>query len=33
MGCVHTHQEILAIDGCGGSNHVQSAIEKIEKYN
>jgi hypothetical protein len=32
MGCVHTHQEIPAIDECHGPNH-QNATEKIEKYN
>jgi len=33
MGCVHTHRKILAIDGCDDPNHVQNAMEKIEKYN
>jgi hypothetical protein len=39
MGCVHTHQGILAIEGWGNSNHVQSIVkitredEKIGKTN
>jgi hypothetical protein len=30
MGCVHTHQGILAIEGWGSPNHVQN-VEKTEK--
>jgi hypothetical protein len=31
MGCVHTHQGILAIEGWGSPNHVQNVVEKTEK--
>jgi hypothetical protein len=31
MGCVHTHQKILAIEGWNISNHVQNIVKKLKK--
>jgi len=33
MGYVHTHQRILAIEGWGNPNCVQSGVQKIEEDN
>jgi hypothetical protein len=29
MGCVHTHQRILAIKGWGSPSHIQNIVKKI----
>ncbi len=33
MGCVHTHQGILAIEGWGNASCIQSLVEKNGEYN
>jgi hypothetical protein len=33
MGCVHTHQRILAIEEWGSSSHIQNVMEKIGEDN
>jgi hypothetical protein len=33
MGCVHTHQGILAIEGWGSSSHLWNVMEKIGEDN
>jgi len=33
MGCVHTHQGILRIEGCGIPSHVWSIVEKDGEDN
>ncbi len=33
MGCVHTHQGILAIEGWGNASCIQSLMEKNGEYN
>ncbi len=33
MGCVHTHQGMLAIEGWGSPNCIQSVMQKIGKDN
>jgi len=33
MGCVHMHQEIPTIEGCGNPSHVQSVVEKNGEDN
>jgi hypothetical protein len=33
MGCVHTHWRILAFEGCGNPNRVQSVMEKDGEDN
>jgi hypothetical protein len=33
MGCVHTHQRILAIERWGNSNHVLYIVNKTRENN
>jgi hypothetical protein len=33
MGCVHTHQGMLAIEGWGSPSRVRSAMEKTGEDN
>ncbi len=33
MGCVRTHQRILAIEGCVSPSHVQSVVQKNKEDN
>jgi hypothetical protein len=33
MGCVHTHQKVLTIEGCGNPSRVWSAMEKVGEDN
>jgi hypothetical protein len=33
MGCVHTHQRILTIEGWGSLSHIQKVVEKIGEDN
>jgi uncharacterized metal-binding protein len=33
MRCVHMHQRILAIEGCGNLNCVKSDVERTREYN
>jgi len=33
MGCVHTHQRIPTIEGCGSPNRIRSVAKKIGKNN
>jgi hypothetical protein len=33
MECVHTHQKIPTIDGCGSLSHVQNFVEKTREDN
>jgi len=33
MGCVHTHQKIPAIEGCGSLSCVQNVVEKYGEDN
>jgi hypothetical protein len=33
MGCVHMHQGIPTIEGCGSPSHVQNVVEKNGENN
>jgi hypothetical protein len=33
MGCEHTYQRKLAIQGCGSLKHIHSIVEKIREDN
>jgi hypothetical protein len=33
MGCVHAHRKVLAIEGWGSPNHVQSVVKKTKEDN
>jgi len=33
MGCVHTRQGRLAIEGCGSPSHVWNILEKTKEDN
>jgi hypothetical protein len=33
MGCVHTHQGILAIEGWGSPYCIQNVVEKTKEIN
>ncbi len=33
MGCVHMHQEILAIQGCGNPSHIWNVMESDGEDN
>jgi hypothetical protein len=33
MGCVHTHQQILASERWGSPNHIRSVVEKTGEDN
>jgi len=33
MGCVHTHQERLAIERCDNLNYIRKVVEKIGEDN
>jgi hypothetical protein len=33
MGCVHTHQGMLTIEGWGNPRHIQSDVQKIREDN
>jgi hypothetical protein len=33
MGCVHTHQGILAIEGWGNQSRIRNVVKKIGETN
>jgi len=33
MRCVHMHQRIFAIEGCGHLSCVKSGVERTKEYN